>query len=156
MAKRERKPKARVFKRATIGKRPPRNVYYDGTAGECGPPHYEPLLDKKGQPLLDKNGEPVTQEIIPLRATRKFGGGERFILAGVDLVISQRSAADKLGAIEIGRVESRTRPNGEIVTRFYGLLKSNRMKLLHEVVSHRFGAPVDLAPFTEETDNAKG
>lgn len=136
----EKKPKkVRVFKRATIGKRPPRNVYYDGTAGECEPP-------------VEIDGV----EIIPLRATRKFGGGERFKLAGVDLIINQRSAADKLGAIEVGRVESRTKPDGTIITRFFGLMRSGKMKQLHEVVSHRFGTPVDTVPLSEEIENAKG
>jgi hypothetical protein len=138
VAKEAKPKKVKVYKRAQIGKRPPRNFWFDGFAGECEEP-------------VEVDGK----EIIPLRTTKRFGGGERYKLAGADMVIYQRSAADKLGAVEVGRVEARAKADGTLTLQIWGLKRNGEMKRLHDITSHRFGVPVDSPLLSEEKAHGK-
>jgi hypothetical protein len=133
--------KTRTFERAKIGKRPPRNFWFDGFAGVSE----EPIGDD-----VDEDGDPVN---IPLRTTKRFGAGERYILAGADIIINQRSSADNLGAVVVGKIEARALADGTLLLRMFALRRDGSYKRVHKVRSHRFGVTVDQTPLSEETVN---
>jgi hypothetical protein len=112
------------FKRPKLGKMPARNFAVDLHLGVCEP--------------ADESGE------IPLKKLDRRFRGRREKLAGFDLELYQRSAADKTGAVRVAWIEARADSTGRLTMKIFTLKRGKVVKVL-DSTSYRYGSPVEAA-----------
>jgi hypothetical protein len=124
-------PPEREFKQVQVGSRSPRNFYVDGFAG-------------------------ITRPDGTLQKLRRFGGGGREKVAGIDLEIFQRSGPDKLGAVRVAWMEARATPEGKLTLKIFAPDRGGRVKVVVDTTSWRLGVPLeDSKPVLEEVQHGK-